>query len=307
VILIVIWQQICATLKLPDSTDNLRGSTGYIAYNIGPKAGLIPGTRITNDAGIYFDYNPAVVTNTTVNTYENLGVITGPALLCVGTGVELSDTTFGGGVWSINNGNATISQTGFILGVHAGYVTVSYTVPGIGVATKIINVQPMPSAGIIAGPTNVCIDSTITLIDTVRNGTWTSSNGNAVVNNGKVYGNKAGLDTITYQVSNLCATRSISKVITVGDPALCSSGVLTVNANHGLEIFPNPASTEITIKTNGRTYNSFSITNSVGQILREQALQASLTTVNIADMAPGIYFFVFKSTDGKEVKKFVKL
>ncbi len=294
-------------INLPDSTDNLRGSTGYIAYNIGPKAGLIPGTRITNDAGIYFDYNPAVVTNTTVNTYENLGVITGPALLCVGTGVELSDTTFGGGVWSINNGNATISQTGFILGVHAGYVTVSYTVPGIGVATKIINVQPMPSAGIIAGPTNVCIDSTITLIDTVRNGTWTSSNGNAVVNNGKVYGNKAGLDTITYQVSNLCATRSISKVITVGDPALCSSGVLTVNANHGLEIFPNPASTEITIKTNGRTYNSFSITNSVGQILREQALQASLTTVNIADMAPGIYFFVFKSTDGKEVKKFVKL
>ncbi|MDR3681885.1 MAG: T9SS type A sorting domain-containing protein [Flavipsychrobacter sp.] len=294
-------------INLPDSTDNLRGSTGYIAYNIGPKAGLVPGTKITNDAGIYFDYNPAVVTNTTVNTYEDLGAITGPALLCVGTGVELSDTTFGGGVWSTNNGNATISQTGFIFGINAGYVTVSYTVPGIGVATKIINVQPMPSAGTIAGPANVCIDSTITLVDTVQNGTWTSSNGNAVVNNGKVYGNKAGLDTITYQVSNLCATRSISKVINVGDPALCSSGVLTINANHGLEIFPNPASTEITIKTNGRIYNSFSITNSVGQILREQALLSALTTVNVADLAPGIYFFVFKSADGKEVKKFVKL
>ncbi|MBI4647248.1 MAG: T9SS type A sorting domain-containing protein [Bacteroidia bacterium] len=55
-------------IMLPDSTTNLTASQGFVSYSIKPKANLPGGTMITNTANIFFDYNPAVVTNTTINT-----------------------------------------------------------------------------------------------------------------------------------------------------------------------------------------------------------------------------------------------
>lgn len=52
-------------IYLPDSNENLEGSNGHIMYTIKPNAGLPIGTVINNTGYIYFDFNPAVVTNTT--------------------------------------------------------------------------------------------------------------------------------------------------------------------------------------------------------------------------------------------------
>ncbi|MEM8909927.1 MAG: hypothetical protein AAGD05_18910, partial [Bacteroidota bacterium] len=52
---------------LPDSTSDLEGSQGYITYLIRGQEGLEEMTPIENTASIYFDTNPAVVTNTTEN------------------------------------------------------------------------------------------------------------------------------------------------------------------------------------------------------------------------------------------------
>jgi len=52
---------------LPDSTSNLEGSQGYVTYMISAIDGLAENTPITNSAGIYFDFNPPVITNTTQN------------------------------------------------------------------------------------------------------------------------------------------------------------------------------------------------------------------------------------------------
>ncbi|MEO8760725.1 MAG: T9SS type A sorting domain-containing protein [Bacteroidia bacterium] len=56
-------------INLPDSVSNPLGSIGFVQYRIKPKANLPNGTKIKNTANIYFDYNPAIVTNTTVNTF----------------------------------------------------------------------------------------------------------------------------------------------------------------------------------------------------------------------------------------------
>lgn len=55
-------------INLPDSNVNELASHGYVVYRIKPKNNLADGTIINNNAGIYFDSNPAVVTNTTLNT-----------------------------------------------------------------------------------------------------------------------------------------------------------------------------------------------------------------------------------------------
>lgn len=51
---------------LPDSLSNPEGSNGHINYSIEPFPGLDVDTEITNTAHIYFDFNPAIVTNTTL-------------------------------------------------------------------------------------------------------------------------------------------------------------------------------------------------------------------------------------------------
>jgi uncharacterized repeat protein (TIGR01451 family) len=53
-------------ILLPDSNINEPESHGYISYEV--LAAAVPGTEFTNTAHIYFDSNPAIVTNTTLNT-----------------------------------------------------------------------------------------------------------------------------------------------------------------------------------------------------------------------------------------------
>lgn len=51
-------------IQLPVSVPNTLIGKGYITFKIKPKAGYAVGDIIPNSASIYFDYNPAIVTNT---------------------------------------------------------------------------------------------------------------------------------------------------------------------------------------------------------------------------------------------------
>ncbi len=52
---------------LSDSASNEPASHGYLIYKISENVGNAIGSEITNTAHIYFDWNPAIVTNTTYN------------------------------------------------------------------------------------------------------------------------------------------------------------------------------------------------------------------------------------------------
>ena len=55
-------------IMLPDSGANFLGSQGFIKYRVNLKSNIIPGIQIHNTASIYFDNNPAIITNTVTNT-----------------------------------------------------------------------------------------------------------------------------------------------------------------------------------------------------------------------------------------------
>jgi hypothetical protein len=55
-------------INLPDSVSDEPGSHGYVQYRVKPDNGLAIGAVIENTAAIYFDFNPPVITNTTINT-----------------------------------------------------------------------------------------------------------------------------------------------------------------------------------------------------------------------------------------------
>lgn len=57
-------------ILLPDNTTNEASSHGFIQYSIRPKAETQLNDTIANTAHIYFDFNPAIVTNTTINEVQ---------------------------------------------------------------------------------------------------------------------------------------------------------------------------------------------------------------------------------------------
>lgn len=56
-------------ILLPDSGVNQVASNGFVKFEIEIENGMAEGTPIQNTAGIYFDFNPAIITNTTLNTF----------------------------------------------------------------------------------------------------------------------------------------------------------------------------------------------------------------------------------------------
>lgn len=56
-----------ANIMLPDSASNPTGSIGFIQYRLKPKSTWTDSRKIKNTAYIYFDFNPAIVTNSTYN------------------------------------------------------------------------------------------------------------------------------------------------------------------------------------------------------------------------------------------------
>ncbi|MCC6412240.1 MAG: T9SS type A sorting domain-containing protein [Saprospiraceae bacterium] len=55
-------------ILLPDSNTNLTASQGYVQFRIRQQPNLAAGTQILNSAGIYFDFNAPVITNTSLHT-----------------------------------------------------------------------------------------------------------------------------------------------------------------------------------------------------------------------------------------------
>ena len=84
-------------------------------------------------------------------------------------------------------------------------------IPGISAA----NNPPYP--GVIAGPSTVCVGSTITLTDSVSGGAWSSSNTAVATigSTGIVTGGSAGTTIISYTVTNSFGSSYATKIVTV--------------------------------------------------------------------------------------------
>jgi uncharacterized protein YjdB len=169
------------------------------------------------------------------------GTISGPSTICIGSPGTLTDH-IAGGVWSSSNSNASVSSGGVVTGLAVGTVTISYTVTsscGTAVATYVITIGSSTGAGIISGPSNVCVGSLITLTETVSGGAWSSSNTHATITtSGVVTGITPGTDTISYTISSSCGISATTKIITInaastagvisGPTSVCAGAVITL-------------------------------------------------------------------------------
>ncbi|WP_162847374.1 PKD domain-containing protein [Sediminibacterium goheungense] len=220
-----------ATTVCVGSTINLSNATGGGIWSVNNANATINGTGVLTgqSAGAatvsysVTDANNCTTTVTSVKTINALPVvaaISGSNAVCIGSTINLSNAT-GGGIWSVNNANATINGTGVLTGQSAGAATVSYSVTDANncttTVTSVKTINALPVVAAISGSNAVCIGSTINLSNATGGGIWSVNNANATINGtGVLTGQSAGAATVSYSVTdanNCTATVTAMKTI----------------------------------------------------------------------------------------------
>ena len=214
-----------ASITLTDATAGGTWSSSSTSIaTAGLATGIITGVS-SGTVNIYYTtggscYASKVVT---VGSSTFIDSILGPRTVCVGSTINLYDST-AGGVWTSTSATvATIgATTGVVTGLAVGTTTISYTLTsscGGSISTAItVSVISGASSGTISGPTTVVAGSNITLSNGVSGGTWASgSTGIATINpsTGVVTGVSAGVAVISYTVTACGSTSIATYTVTV--------------------------------------------------------------------------------------------
>ncbi len=214
-----------ATITLTDATTGGTWSSSSTAIaTAGLSTGIVTGVA-GGSVNIYYTTGGGCRSTKaiTVGSSTFIDSILGPSSVCVGSTINMYDST-AGGVWTSSATSvATINPTtGVVTGVAAGTTSIVYTVTsscgGTISTSRTISVITGSSAGTISGPTTVVAGSNITLTDGISGGSWTSgSTGVATINasTGVVTGIAAGVTVITYSVMACGTTTSTTYTVTV--------------------------------------------------------------------------------------------
>ena len=218
------------TLTLSDGSGGgtwTSSSTGIAT--VGTTNGVVTGVS-AGTSTISYTFGTGCASSIVVTVNPLPAAIGGPNVVCVGQSITATEATTPGTWSSGTTGVATIGAgTGIIVGASAGATIITYTLSTGCIMTEIVTVNPLPSP--IAGPTEVCPGSVISVTDATGGGSWASSStATATVTSistgtGGVTGVAPGTVVITYTIATGCY---VTENITVNSLPNAITGALDV-------------------------------------------------------------------------------
>ncbi len=298
--------------SISDTLATIDSVTGRV---IGVGAGVATVTySVTNSCGTTYatetlHIGPAPIVNP----------IAGPTIVCVGGTITLIDTPTTGGIWSGSDSLATVDpHTGVVTGIAAGTVNISYTyTDGFG-STTVVTAITISSPPVISltGPNIISIGGDYILRAVPAGGTWSSTladtMGAIVSTYDSVIGGVHlvtycsfvvvgyGTDTIRYTVSNSCGTADSMFVMNLPPPP--PAGVKNaIGQGFGMRVYPNPNQGAITVNILSSVTEDaqLTISNVMGDIVKEVAISTNKATGINLDVPDGIYILSANTSTGK--------
>ncbi len=290
-------------INLPDSNANEPLSHGYVRYKIKMKDNLPIGTTIENTAHIYFDFNPAIVTNTTVNTLvaplSKPLVSASATTSCEGDTITLQTDanalyTY---LWRVNGSTIPNSNVPAIDVAQSGNYTVSVT---DGISANVSDVQVITFNNLpvvsFALPSELCQDNVP--VDLTQ---YASPNGGLFAGSG-VFG-PTDMDvsnTGTFNLSYIYTDgNGCAKIEQANTEVVICARIAGINGN-AFSIYPNPASSAVSISATAAMNGSrVSIMDLNGKLLASEVLHGTETLVDISNLNQGVYVVTISTLNGQ--------
>ncbi len=205
-------------INLPDSSDHLH-CHGMLSYTIQARRGLPDGRTFSNHAGIYFDINPVVMTDTAFSTivYPHVAVDGRyhDSICIPGANVFTATSTH------TSNHHYTWYQNGTVVGSDSNALVLTAVLVGDSIWCMMSDIQqdtvvvysnhiittwiPTPSTGTITGVDTVCNNSLVHFTETIAGGEWRTLHGYGTADaSGTFHFTNPGEDSILYIVRNQC-------------------------------------------------------------------------------------------------------
>jgi hypothetical protein len=298
-----------ANIHLPDSASDPTGSIGYVRFRLTHQPGLPLGTRLTNRAAIYFDYNAPILTNRTQNrlfAYPALA-LSGPDTLCEGGEImaRLSQSTIPPYRYRWAADSQTTSSDTLLIspaGLVDGWWTVTVT-DGFGSQVRDslwLAFQALPAADFAYNLTPQGDSTQLSLINQATAAdqyTWIISGPTGTVQSNDpapvLMLGQSGTYEVTQRVQNACGSDTLrqSVVVTLTQVATLPFGAVRV--------MPNPFQDQAFIRLGQPMDLRFTLRNAQGQTLRQRDLrQVEDISVMRGELLPGVYFFTL-AVDGQ--------
>ncbi len=282
-------------LDLSESASHLYASTG--SYNVSLMASN--GSMCNDTSSFIITINPRPIASFNVSNSDGC--------LEVCTNFQDASSTSNGNIatwfWDFDNGNSSSlpSPSECFQGIQGDTTVLSYS-PSLLVTSdsgcvdsvqysNLINVFPsptVPTIGLSGGD----------LVVSTPYGVQWYFNGSAIL--GETDTNHTALANGYYQVevSNIYGCHAIS------DSVLMTTVGIIDNPETLIIIYPNPATTSIKIRTQSKDISKLTMINSTGQVVKELSFNAKNegTSLNVEDLASGIYTMIFSSEEGMLVR-----
>ncbi len=152
------------------------------------------------------------------NVYQDTmaSTLLGMDSLCNGASISISGSVTSG-LWYVANNSASVVD-GWVTGINVGWDTIIYitrNVCGVSASYKPIYIMERPDAGIVTGPSTVCVGDTILLSDTVGGLRWLVTNTNAGFIGSSLIGLHQGIDSALFIATKGVCSDTAIKVITI--------------------------------------------------------------------------------------------
>jgi uncharacterized repeat protein (TIGR01451 family) len=273
-------------IMLPDSTSDEVGSHGYVLFRIMPDENLPVFTEIENTSEIYFDFNPAVITNTVHNTIFDCSLMTTDIVMeaaaCVGElyiqnqPVEYAENY----TWTLEDNvvdtnevlNYQTSEPGtlnFQFEASNPLCAVNFNFP--------VNVHALPSVPTITQNGNelVATSGGMFYVWYLNDELISQGTSNSFV------ASESGIYTVSITNEFGCSTLSESVSIAVG--------ISELNALQW-SVSPNPATTQITVQCAFAGKKSITLYNALNQIVYTSSMFTNTFVLERNDLPAGVYY-----------------